>query len=90
MEVPERDEERVKLLKEFADGWAAPFRGMMMSLAEATPVKTLPVEDYLPKEGGVGAKGEGKVALVGDAGHAMTICELVFENCIVFDHSNFF
>lgn len=86
MEVPEGDEERVNLLKEFADGWAAPFREMVMSLAEDTPVKTLPVEDYLPEEEGTGARGEGKVALVGDAGHAMTICELVvffFFNCTV-------
>ena len=75
MEVPGSDAERVALMKDFAEGWKEPFRGLVMSLAEDTAVKELVVEDYLP-EHGIGEKGEWRVALVGDAGHAMTICEL--------------
>ena len=75
MEVPGSDTERVALMKNFAGEWKEPFRRLVMSLAEDTAVKELAVEDYLP-ENGAGEKGEGKVALVGDAGHAMTICEL--------------
>ena len=74
MEVPASDAERVALMKEFAAGWQEPFRGLVMSLAEDTPVKELLVEDYLP-EPGIGESGKGKVVLVGDAAHAMTICE---------------
>lgn len=78
MEVPGNDAARVALMKDFAEGWKEPFRGLVMSLAEDTAVKELVVEDYLP-EHGIGEKGEGRVALVGDAGHAMTICELASD-----------
>ena len=87
MEVPGSDAERVALMKNFAEGWKEPFRGLVMSLVDDTAVKELAVEDYLP-EYGIGEKSEGKVALVGDAGHAMTICELTSLNRIryaVFD-----
>ena len=88
MEVPRSDAERVTLMKDFAEEWKEPFRGLVMSLAEDTAVKELVVEDYLP-EHGIGEKGKGKVALVGDAGHAMTICELASLSWIhhaVFGH----
>ena len=81
MEVPGSDAERVALMKDFAEGWKEPFRGLVMSLGEDTAVKELVVEDYLP-EHGIGKEGDGKVALVGDAGHAMTICELTSLNRI--------
>lgn len=88
MEVPGNNAARVALMKDFAEGWKEPFRGLVMSLAEDTVVKELVVEDYLP-EHGIGEKGEGRVALVGDAGHAMTICELASLSCVhraVFGH----
>ncbi|KAL8793224.1 MAG: hypothetical protein Q9195_004160 [Heterodermia aff. obscurata] len=65
MEVPA---ERVALMKAFAEGWVEPFRELVMSLAEDSAVKELVVEDFLPEKG-IGER----VALVGDAGHAMTI-----------------
>lgn len=75
MEVPETHKERVALMKEFADGWANPFRSLILAIPDETEVKALPIEDFVPKEG-MWDTSQGKVTMVGDAAHAMTMCEL--------------
>ena len=74
MEVPETNEERVKLMKEFAKGWAEPFRSLIIGIPSETEVKDLPIADFLPKVG-MWDNADGRVTMVGDAAHAMTICE---------------
>ena len=75
LEVPQKHEERLKLMKEIADGWAEPFREIVMAISEGMEVKTISLEDWVPpKEEWQGENGEGKVMLLGDAAHAMTMC----------------
>ena len=74
MEVPETKEERVMLMKEFAKGWAEPFRSLVMGIPSETEVKDLPIADFLPKVG-MWDNADGRVTVVGDAAHAMTICK---------------
>lgn len=77
MEVPDSDEGRVQLMKAFAEGWAEPFRGMVMGIDDGMGVKSLGVEDWVPRVGMWDNRG-GRVTLVGYAGHAMTICAFSF------------
>ncbi|KAG7007302.1 FAD-dependent monooxygenase [Physcia stellaris] len=72
MEVPETHKERVALMKEFADGWANPFRSLILAIPDETEVKALPIEDFVPKEG-MWDNAQGRVTMVGDAAHAMTM-----------------
>ena len=74
IEVPETNEERVTLMKMFAEDWAEPFRGLVMGIPDGTEVKALPIEDFIPKAG-MWDYADGRVTMVGDAAHAMTICE---------------
>lgn len=74
LEVPEDNEERLKIMKEIADGWAAPFREIVLAIHGGTEVKTISLEDWVPpKEGWEGEDGQEKVVLLGDAAHAMTM-----------------
>lgn len=74
MEVPETHKERVALMKEFADGWANPFRSLTLAIPAETEVKALSIEDFVPKEG-MWDNAKGRVTMVGDAAHAMTMCK---------------
>lgn len=74
LEVPATNEERVALLKGFAEGWAEPFRSLIMEIPDETQFKSLPIEDFVPREG-MWDNAHGTVTMVGDAAHAMTICE---------------
>ncbi len=76
LDVPEENGERLQIMNEVAEGWAEPFREIVMGISEGTEVKTISLEDWVPpKEGWKGGRGDGKVVLVGDAAHAMTMCE---------------
>lgn len=70
-EVPKGNDERVALVKRIAAGWAEPFRECVLSIPEDTEVKTIKIEDWVPKRGAW--DGQGKATLVGDAAHAMTM-----------------
>ena len=74
MEVPGTNEERVKLMKDFAKGWAEPFRSLIMGIPNETKVKVLPIVDFLPKIG-TWTNADGRVTMVGDAAHTMTMCK---------------
>ncbi len=76
LEVPEKNEERVAVMKSLAEGWAEPFRECVLSIpVEGTTVTTIRLEDFVPREGMWDNMG-GRVTLVGDAAHAMTMCML--------------
>ncbi|KAL5350011.1 hypothetical protein ACLOAV_005047 [Pseudogymnoascus australis] len=65
-------EERVAWMKRVTEGWVEPFRGIVADIPEGTEVKSLALEDWVPAEGGFDSRG-GRVTLIGDAAHAMTM-----------------
>lgn len=71
-EFPATNPGRVELLRAFAQTWAEPFRGMVMGLGGGTEIKTLELFDCVPPEG---LRSEGRVVLMGDALHQMTMCK---------------
>lgn len=72
VEFPETNPARVELLRSFAQTWAEPFRGLVMGLGGGTDIKTLELFDCVPPEG---LRSEGRVVLMGDALHQMTMCK---------------
>lgn len=73
MEVPESDVDRVKLMKQISSGWTSPFNECVAAIPEDTECKTIALEDFVPKKGAWDNHG-GRVTLIGDAAHAMTMC----------------
>lgn len=74
LDVPKDHEERVKVMKKLAGGWAEPFRECVLSIPEqGTVVTAITLEDFVPSEGMWDNLG-GRMTLVGDAAHAMTMC----------------
>jgi len=71
IEVPKGDRERVALMKRIAAGWAEPFRESVLSIPWDAEVKTIQLEDWVPRRGLW--DGKGKATLVGDAALAMTM-----------------
>jgi hypothetical protein len=61
-------------MKEIASGWIAPFSGIVQDIPEGTEVKTLGLEDWPPSKGMWDNSG-GRITLIGDAAHAMTMCK---------------
>lgn len=73
LDTPEKDEERVKLMQELAEGWTEPFRECVMNIPADAAVKAIALEDFVPKPG-LWDNRDGRVTLMGDAAHAMTMC----------------
>lgn len=71
VETPTSFRERVQLLKRIAAVWAEPFRECVLSIPEDTEVKTIRLEDWIPRQGIW--DGKGRATLIGDAAHAMTM-----------------
>ncbi len=72
-EVPAEAPKKVVLMKSLAEGWAEPFRECVMSIPADTDVKTIRLEDWVPRKN-MWDNRQGRVTLVGDAAHAMTMC----------------
>jgi hypothetical protein len=75
IEAPKANTERVRWMKELAAGWVEPFRGIVQGIPEEVEAKSIRLEDWIPKKGLWDNSG-GRVTLVGDAAHAMTMCKL--------------
>ena len=76
LDIPKENDERLRVMKAIAQNWAEPFREIIASIPEGTEVKSISLEDWIPpEEGWTGLEGAGKVVLVGDAAHAMTMCK---------------
>lgn len=73
LEVPSTNHERVKLMKELVHGWTDPFYTCVMNIPEDAEIKTIALEDFVPKRG-LWDNQDGRVTLMGDAAHAMTMC----------------
>ena len=77
LEVPSTNQERIRLMKTLAGGWNEPFRTCVMNIPEDTIAKAIAIEDFVPKKG-MWNNLEGRVTMIGDAAHAMTMCKLAF------------
>jgi hypothetical protein len=64
---------RVQIIRRIAQDWAEPFRSFVNLITDASSVKQLDLEDFAPH---ADLHSAGKVVLVGDAFHAMTMCKL--------------
>ena len=73
LDVPAESNEKLALMKRIAEGWAEPFRECVMEISEGTPVKSIRLEDFVPRPG-MWNNMHGRVTIVGDAAHAMTMC----------------
>lgn len=73
LDVPEKNEERVPWMKELASGWTEPFRSIVQDIPEGTEAKAINLEDWVPREG-LWDNAGGRITLIGDAAHAMTMC----------------
>lgn len=76
LEVPSTNRERITLMKLLAEGWIDPFRACVMKIPEDTAAKVIVLEDFVPKKG-MWNNLEGRVTMVGDAAHAMTMCKVL-------------
>lgn len=84
LDVPPEEKERLALMKRIAHGWTEPFRECVMRVPEGTVVQAVRLEDFVPRHGMWDNK-HGRVTMVGDAVHAMTMCRfysLSFLHCL--------
>ncbi|KAM0322028.1 hypothetical protein ACHAQA_009771 [Verticillium albo-atrum] len=72
LDFPETDAAKRALINSFAQSWAEPFRSIAMGVAASAEVKQLELQDYVPPQG---LRSSGRVVLMGDAFHAMTMCK---------------
>lgn len=73
LDPPSSNEERIQLMKELVNGWANPFHDCVMNIPADTEIKAIALEDFVPKMNQWDNQG-GRVTLIGDAAHAMTMC----------------
>ncbi|KAL8677733.1 MAG: hypothetical protein Q9186_005868 [Xanthomendoza sp. 1 TL-2023] len=73
LEPPSTNHDRVNLMKELVDGWADPFYTCVMNIPADAEIKAIALEDFVPKQG-LWDNRNGRVTLMGDAAHAMTMC----------------
>ena len=74
---PESNVERVRWMKEIASGWISPFSDIFQEIPDETEAKEITIEDWPPAKG-MWNNANGRVTLVGDAAHAMTMCKSLF------------
>lgn len=78
LEVPPDASERLALMKRIAQGWAEPFRECMMEIPVGTLVQAIKLEDFVPRPG-MWDNMHGRVTMIGEAAHAMTMCMFFFS-----------
>lgn len=69
-------------MKELVQGWANPFHDAVMNIPADAEIKPIALEDFVPKTGMWDNRG-GRVTLMGDAAHTMTMCTWFFHQCRV-------
>ena len=73
LDAPSENSEKLVLMKRIAQGWAEPFQECVMEIPEDTSVQSIKLEDFVPRRG-MWDNMHGRVTIVGDAAHAMTMC----------------
>lgn len=78
LEVPSSNEQRIGLMKSFAQKWAEPFKEIVDAIPPSTEARSISLEDWPPGKG-MWNNLDGRVTMVGDAVHAMTMCMYPFS-----------
>ncbi|KEZ40815.1 hypothetical protein SAPIO_CDS8006 [Scedosporium apiospermum] len=101
IEYPETDQGRLELLHRFASTWAEPFRSLVLGVelrgtgshktarsggGVTSEIKTLDLFDWPPPKG---LRGEGRVVLMGDSMHQMTMYRGEGANHAIVDVQDF-
>lgn len=73
LDIPLTNGEKINLMKELVEGWANPFHKCVMNIPEDAEIKVIALEDFLPSPN-MWDNRDGRVTLMGDAAHAMTMC----------------
>ncbi|KAL8706572.1 MAG: hypothetical protein Q9201_000385 [Fulgogasparrea decipioides] len=76
LDIPATNEEQIRLMKELVDGWANPFHDCVMNIPADAEIKAIALEDFVPRPG-LWDNRSGRVTLMGDAAHAMTMCRFL-------------
>jgi 2-polyprenyl-6-methoxyphenol hydroxylase-like FAD-dependent oxidoreductase len=66
------DKQRVAVIRTIAESFAEPFRSFLFLISDETKVKSVALDDFAPRKEIFAA---GTYTLVGDASHAMAMCE---------------
>jgi hypothetical protein len=72
IEFPTDNAQRVALMKQLTANWAEPFRSLVHDMPDDSEVVAINMEDWAPEQG---AHGRGRIVLVGDSAHSMTMCK---------------
>lgn len=67
------DVKRLENMRKRTENWAEPLKGLVHDIPEGTPVKAVRIADWAP---GDWDNHGGRITLIGDAAHAMTMCRL--------------
>jgi hypothetical protein len=73
-DFPDGNSQRVAWMKTISSGWVEPFREIVQDIPEDAQAKVINLEDWPPVKGAWDNRG-GRVTLIGDAAHAMTMCK---------------
>lgn len=76
IEIPSTKAEQLGLMKRFSDDWKEPFRSLVHRLPDDVEIVPLRLEDWYPTQD---SRGTGRLALIGDSAHTMTMCEYKFS-----------
>lgn len=73
-EMPETQTARRERIRQLATNWNETFRDLVYSIPETTELREIVLEDWPPVQGRWDNH-NGRVTLVGDAAHCMTMCK---------------
>lgn len=73
--VEATDISRLENMRRRTEDWSEPLRGLVTDIPEGTSVKAVKIMDWVPGEWD---NYNGRVTLIGDAAHTMTMCELFY------------
>lgn len=78
IKVPTAREAKMGLMRTFAETWSEPFRSFVLSIPEESEITALKLSDWLPPKG---LRSTGRVVLMGDSFHTMTMCTYEVSRC---------
>lgn len=73
IDIPDGNAERIALMKQLTQDWAEPFRGLVHNISDNAEVTAITMQDWFPTARR--EQGHGRIVLMGDAAHTMTMCE---------------
>lgn len=78
-EMPETQAARRERIRQLATNWNETFRDLVYSIPETTELREIVLEDWPPVQGRWDNH-NGRVTLVGDAAHCMTMCKSQYSH----------